>query len=70
MDYDYNTALYTDGRDARQKGLFTQLLASYKINPQTVLFLGYSDTSEGTQDYDLTRSSRTVFAKIGYAWLP
>jgi hypothetical protein len=70
MDYDYNTALYTDGRDARQQGLFTQILASYKINPQTVLFLGYSDAAEGTQDYDLTRSSRTVFAKIGYAWLP
>ncbi|HNX49971.1 MAG TPA: DUF5916 domain-containing protein [Thermoanaerobaculaceae bacterium] len=69
MDYDYNTALYTDGRDARSKGLFSQYLFSYKLNPQTVLFIGYSDAAEGNQDVRLTRANRTVFAKIGYAWV-
>ena len=49
--------------------LFTQFLYSYKLNPQTVLFLGYSDGSLGTQDLALQRTNRTVFFKIGYAWV-
>lgn len=49
--------------------LFTQLLFSYKVNPQTVLFLGYSDNQLGLQQVDLTRTDRTFFAKIGYAWI-
>jgi Domain of unknown function (DUF5916)/Carbohydrate family 9 binding domain-like len=51
------------------KTLFTQLLFSYKVNPQTVLFLGYSDNQLGLQQFDLTRTDRTFFAKIGYAWI-
>ena len=47
----------------------SQVLFSYKINPQTVFFLGYSDSHWGNQDIDLTQSGRTVFAKIGYAWV-
>lgn len=70
VDCDYNTALYADGRGAERRALYTQLLASYKLNPQTVLFLGYSDAAQGTQDYSLTKSSRTFFAKVGYAWMP
>ncbi|HEX7180293.1 MAG TPA: DUF5916 domain-containing protein [Thermoanaerobaculia bacterium] len=50
--------------------LFTQLLFSYKLNPQTVFFLGYSDISLANQRLDLTRANRTFFLKIGYAWLP
>lgn len=55
---------------ARTKGLFTQFLFSYKINPQTVLFLGYSDNSLGLQGIDITRMDRTFFLKIGYAFIP
>lgn len=46
--------------------LFTQLLFSYKLNPQTVLFLGYSDNRLGVA-YDLDETDRTFFAKVGYA---
>ena len=53
--------------DARTKGIFTQFLFSYKLNPQTVLFLGYSDNSLGLQGIDITRTDRTFFFKIGYA---
>jgi hypothetical protein len=53
--------------DPHSKGIFTQLLFSYKINPQTVLFLGYSDNSLGLQGIDITRTDRTFFFKIGYA---
>ncbi len=55
--------------------LFTQLLFSYKVNPQTVLFLGYSDNSLGYLDAErirteLTPRSRTFFLKLGWAWRP
>jgi hypothetical protein len=49
--------------------LFTQFLYSYKLNPQTVLFLGYSDGALGTRDLSLQRTDRTVFFKVGYAWV-
>jgi len=57
------------------KTLFTQVLFSYKVNPRTVLFLGYSDNSLGLLDSDLARTSltrqdRTFFLKLGYAWRP
>ncbi len=66
---DFNSALYSDDRDSEQRDLYTQFLVSYKLNPRTVFFVGYSDTSAATQSYDLTRTDRTFFAKIGYAWV-
>ncbi len=70
-DLTRNPSLYIDPVPAGEEHLFTQLLFSYKLNPQTVLFLGYSDNSSGTelaeQTIDLTRSDRTLFFKIGYA---
>jgi hypothetical protein len=64
-----NTDLYIDEVDARTKRLFTQLLFAYKINPQTVFFVGYSDTRLGDERIDLRQQNRTVFVKLGYAWL-
>jgi hypothetical protein len=52
-------------REERQ--LASQLLFSYKLNPQTVLFLGYSDLHRGDQQIDLLQESRSYFMKIGYA---
>ncbi len=66
-DLDRDPALYNDPVETRSQGLFTQFLFSYKINAQTVLFLGYSDNSIGTREIDLTRTGRTFFLKIGYA---
>ncbi|UCD37365.1 MAG: carbohydrate binding family 9 domain-containing protein [Fidelibacterota bacterium] len=68
-DYQRDPSLYLDEIDAEEQHLFTQLLFSYKINPQTVFFLGYSDNHDGTPDYSLTRSDRSFFLKLGYAWL-
>ncbi len=62
--------LYLTPVDESTKTLFSQLLFSYKLNPQTVLFLGYSDDSAGDQRIDLTRAERTFFLKVGYAWVP
>jgi len=66
-DISRNPALYTNGADPVSRKLFTQFLFSYKINPRTVLFLGYSDTYQGLVDVDLAQTNRTFFFKIGYA---
>jgi hypothetical protein len=55
----------------KDKSFSTQLIYAYKLNPQTVFFLGYSDNSY--QDDDLTKlkqEQRTFFTKISYAWMP
>jgi len=69
-DYKRDIALYEDeDTDPRSKGLFTQFLFSYKINPQTVFFLGYSDDYFGDHQIDMTQTNRTIFAKLGYAYM-
>ncbi len=68
-DYQYDTALYLDDQDPEEQALRSQLLFSYKINPQTVFFLGYSDSRAGDQETDLTQTARTFFAKLGYAFM-
>ena len=50
------------------ESLFSQLLFSYKLNAQTVLFAGYSNNRLGLQGVDLTETDRTFFVKLGYAW--
>jgi hypothetical protein len=55
--------------EPRTRSLFSQLLFSYKINPQTAFYLGYSGTQDGLEDVPLTRTSRTFFIKLGYAWV-
>lgn len=68
--------LYRDVVDAETRDLFGQFLYSFKLTPQTVFFLGYSenqhaweDPHRGMDSMGLTRSDWTVFIKIGYAWL-
>ncbi len=67
---DRNVAAYTVPVSQFDEGLFGQFLFSYKVNPQTVVFLGCSDNQSGTQSFDLIRTNRTFFAKVGYAWRP
>jgi hypothetical protein len=47
--------------------VFNQLMFAYKVNPQTVVFVGYTDNQLGLQDLALTRTGRTFFVKLGYA---
>ena len=73
-DITRNPSLYQyDTVDARSKRLFPQLLFSYKLNPQTVFFAGYSGTRLGGDfegvDVSLKEADRTFFVKLGYAWL-
>ncbi len=68
-DYRYNVSNYLTPVEPESKQFFTQLLFSYKINPRTVLFLGYSDNYFGGQDFSIARKDFTFFTKIGYAWV-
>lgn len=61
--------LYTFDVERREKDLFGQFLFSYKINPQTVLFAGYTDTRLGLFAIPITQTDRSFFLKIGYAFL-
>ena len=65
----YDPVLNPDGVLARDRTILAQLLYSYKINPQTLVYVGYSD-DRTTEDFiDLTRKDRTLFVKFGYAWV-
>ncbi|HEX6899487.1 MAG TPA: DUF5916 domain-containing protein [Thermoanaerobaculia bacterium] len=63
------TELYTaEPGIGLEEALGSQLLFAYKLNPQTVLFVGYSDLLQGSpNEPDLTRQERTLFLKVGYA---
>lgn len=72
-EIDRNLSIYdidvVDDYDAKTRNVGRQLLYSYKINPQTVFFLGYSDQYVDEDQLDgLTVSDRSLFLKIGYAW--
>ncbi|HWM91851.1 MAG TPA: DUF5916 domain-containing protein [Thermoanaerobaculia bacterium] len=70
-DVERDLALFRPGinLEPEEETFFSQLLFSYKLNPQTVLLAGYSDNYLGIQEVDLTQRDRTFFLKIGYAWL-
>jgi hypothetical protein len=69
--FDYRRAadLYVEPVAPRDETVLSQLLLSYKVNPRAVVFLGYSDTRLGDEDVALTQLNRTVFFKLGYAWV-
>jgi len=60
-----------DEVDANETDVGRQVLYSYKLNPRTVFFLGYSDLYvENDGLNELEPSDRTWFMKISYAWTP
>jgi hypothetical protein len=69
LDLTRSQDLYTFPVEPESQELFTQFLFSYKLNPQTVVFVGYSDNRLGLQDIDLLQTDRTFFLKVGYAFL-
>ena len=71
QEIDRNVDEYIDVVDAKTRNMGRQLLYSYKINPQTVFFLGYSDNHYDDDELNsLEQTDRTFFMKIGYAWTP
>jgi hypothetical protein len=77
-DVELNPATNPGAVSLESRRLFSQYLFSYKINPQTVLLVGYSDNQQGLPGAgttvppfrtDLMRTDRTFFLKVGYAWV-
>ena len=68
LDVVRDPSLYVFPVVDKTQTVFSQFLFSYKINPQTVLFIGYSDNYLGTSFLDITQINRTFFVKLGYAW--
>jgi hypothetical protein len=60
--------LYLFPVEPRTRRFFSQYLFSFKLNPQTVIFAGYSDNSAAMRGNDLQQQNRTFFVKLGYAW--
>jgi hypothetical protein len=67
-DIERNADLYEDEVDGLERDFFVQLLFSYKVNPRTVFFAGYSQGGAQTQSIDLVTTGRAIFLKIGYSW--
>ncbi|MCP4214663.1 MAG: carbohydrate binding family 9 domain-containing protein [bacterium] len=67
--YNYNAANYLYEVDPLYEHFGTQLLFSYKLNPRTVMYLGYTDNYYGAYDYSIKKNDYTVFAKVSYAWV-
>jgi hypothetical protein len=68
-----NTWLYDDpaNTDPKTETLASQILYSYKLNPQTVLFAGYSDNRiDDAVTGSVEQTGRTLFLKLSYAWTP
>lgn len=78
--------LFSSPIESETRDLFGQLLFTYKLNPQTALYLGYSaaydqatfhrafqgpsPSSKPPRDSGLVETGNTLFAKLSFAWLP
>ncbi len=58
---------FTVNRNSKTFG--TQLIYSYKINPLSLVYLGYSDNARNNDNLDsLLKTDKTIFAKFSYRW--
>ncbi len=68
-NYKKEPSLYIDEVAPEEQELLSQVLLSYKINPHTAFYIGYSDKYYGNTYTDMDQTNRNFFAKIGYAWM-
>jgi len=64
---DRNVSLYKFPINAHDGSFLGSILYSYKLNWQTVLFVGYGDDRELNANNDLAKLDRSLFFKISYA---
>lgn len=68
-DIERNPEAYAGPVVARSKDLAHQVLYSWKLNPQTVVFLGYADATERVGDRaEPAVTDRRWFVKLGYGF--
>jgi hypothetical protein len=64
-----NQTLYSFGVDEHSGSLASQLVFAYKLNWQTVMYLGYSDLRAVlTENNDFATADRQYFFKLSYAF--
>ena len=64
-----NAANYIDAVIPYRKDIGIQLLYSYKVNPLTKFFIGYSDAAyQDEETVVLRQNERSVFMKFSYTW--
>jgi len=68
VETDFEPERYTFPVPEKAGSFLASLLYSYKLNWQTVLFVGYGDDRVLDKRADLLKANRTLFAKISYAW--
>ncbi|HSD71448.1 MAG TPA: DUF5916 domain-containing protein [Thermoanaerobaculia bacterium] len=68
IETERDPSLYRFDVPRRSGGFDGSALFSYKINWQTLLFVGYGDNRALLSDGDLVRSGRSLFLKISYAF--
>ena len=64
---EFDPALFSFPIRQKSGGFDSSILYSYKLNWQTVLFLGYGDQRVLTESDDLIDTGRSVFFKVSYA---
>ena len=69
-DIERNPEMYLyESVDRRFKGVKTELLYAYKLNPQSLVYVGYTDRAKQTDELeDIEKDSRKVFMKLSYAF--
>jgi len=70
-DIDRNQNNYSFDVNANSQNLGLQFLYSYKVNPLSKFFLGFSQGARDNDDLPkLKTDNQSVFMKFSYAWLP
>ncbi|HXO21223.1 MAG TPA: DUF5916 domain-containing protein [Thermoanaerobaculia bacterium] len=65
---DLDPTLYTAVLPAHSEDVTASILFAYKINWQTVLFLGYGDERATAENLTLAPADRQLFLKVSYAY--
>ena len=69
VDTRRDASLYVDEVEAREASFAGSALFAYKLNWQTVLFVGYGDNRTFLEETDrLEREDRQFFLKLSYAF--
>ena len=70
LDIERNPQFYLEQVNRNEETVSSQVLLTYKINPFTLFYLGYSDMGLEEDRVDRTTLSRTYFVKVSYAFRP
>lgn len=64
----YNPDLYSFPVPTRDGRFLASILYGYRLNWQTVFFVGYGDNALVTENNSLLHTDRSLFVKLSYAW--